>query len=140
MSQTAYRIVADAVLAAHFSFVAFVVLGLILVLVGGARGWDWVRSPAFRICHLAAIGIVMLQAWAGVACPLTTLEMLLRRNAGEATYTGSFIAHWLERALYYEAPPWVFATAYTLFALLVAAAWLTIPPHRRTAAPTHLSE
>ena len=34
-------------------------------------------------------------AWIGMICPLTTWEMALRAKAGDATYSGSFIAHWL---------------------------------------------
>ena len=123
-----YRLLADAVLLIHLLFVAFVVCGLALILVGGARGWVWVRDPWFRGVHLAAIGVVVTQAWLGVLCPLTTLEMTLRERAGGAVYQGSFVAHWLQRLLYYEGPPWVFALAYSLFGLLVVAAWWWVRP------------
>ena len=98
-----FQMLADAVLAVHFAFVGFVVLGLALIVLGGVRRWSWVRNPVFRLAHLSAIAIVVAQAWLGVVCPLTTLEMALRRRAGAATYTGSFIAHWLGQLLYYEA-------------------------------------
>lgn len=131
-AQTArlYAIAADAVLVLHALFVAFVVAGLALVLIGGARSWSWVRNPWFRTAHLAAIGVVVLQAWLGRICPLTTLESALRARAGEATYAGAFVAHWIEAALYYQAPQWVFAVAYTVFAAVVAAAWYRLPPRR----------
>jgi hypothetical protein len=58
--------------------------------------------------HLVAIGIVTVQAWLGVICPLTSLEMFLRDKAGDPTYDGTFVAHWLRKFLYYEAPWWVF--------------------------------
>ncbi|MEQ8663025.1 MAG: DUF2784 domain-containing protein, partial [Gammaproteobacteria bacterium] len=60
--------------------------------------------------------------------PLTTLETWLRTHAGEATYSGAFIAHWLERLLYYAAPWWVFAIAYSVFGALVVWAWWRVPP------------
>ncbi len=85
----------------------------------------------FRILHVAAIGVVVAQAWLGARCPLTVLEMWLRASAGAATYTGDFVAHWVTRALYYEAPPWVFVAAYTAFGALVVATWLLVPPARR---------
>lgn len=135
MAPAAYRFLADAVLALHFAFVAFVVLGLVLILIGGARGWRWVRNRVFRSGHAAAIAIVVAQAWVGALCPLTTLEMWLRSRAGEASYAGSFIAHWLGRALYYQAPAWVFTAAYTAFAALVIAAWLRVPPVRPRRGP-----
>lgn len=123
-----YRLLADAVLVLHVGFVLFVVLGLVMTLIGGVAGWAWVRHRPFRLLHLAAIGVVVLQAWAGVICPLTTLENWFRLRAGEATYPGSFIAYWLRYALYYQAPPWVFTVLYTSFGLLVVVAWVWVRP------------
>ena len=126
-----YQLFADAVLALHFALVAFVVGGLVLILVGNLRGWRWVNGWGFRLLHLAAIGVVVAQAWLGATCPLTTLEMWLRAQAGLGTYRESFIAHWLQRLIYYEAPLWVFTWVYTLFGLLVAATWWRFPPKRQ---------
>ena len=123
-----YRIAADLVLVVHTSFVLFVILGLVLILLGGFRGWLWVKNPWFRLGHLLAIGVVVAQEWIGAICPLTTLEMALRSRAGNAVYGGSFIAHWIEALLYYEAPPWVFAIFYTAFGFLVVASWRIVPP------------
>ena len=123
-----YQILADAVLLLHTLFVVFVITGLILVIVGGIAGWRWIRNPWFRSAHLAAIAIVVLQAWMGVWCPLTILEMMLRQRAGDVVYSGSFIAYWLNSLLYYEAPLWVFTLVYTIFGTLVAVAWLWIRP------------
>ena len=127
---------ADGVLLLHALFVGFVVGGLVAVLVGGGRGWAWVRNPWFRAAHLISIGVVAAQAWLGIVCPLTTLEMALRERAGDAVYPGAFIGHWLERLLYYRAPVWVFAAAYTAFGALVAASWFWIRPRRFAARGT----
>ena len=129
--QTLDRLLADAVLTLHFGIVVFVVGGLVLILVGNWRGFRFVNGWWFRLSHLAAIGVVVAQAWLGVVCPLTTLESSLRRRAGGAGYEASFIEHWVGRALYYDAPAWVFTTAYTLFAAAVVAAWWYYPPRRR---------
>lgn len=126
-----YQILADIVLTVHVLVVVFVVLGLVLVLAGNRLGWRWVNNAWFRLAHLGAIGVVVAEAWLGVVCPLTTLEMWLRSNAGAEAYGGSFIEHWLQQILYYDAPAWVFVTAYTLFGLLVAAAWWRFPPRFR---------
>ena len=127
---TAYRLLADSILFVHTLFVGFVVMGLVLIVAGGLRGWQWVRNPWFRLAHLLAIAIVVLQAWLGLWCPLTLIEMRLRQMAGEAVYSGSFIAHWLDVLLYYEAPAWVFTLCYTLFGALVVAAWIWVRPSR----------
>ena len=126
-----YLLAADLLLFGHALFVAFVVFGLALILAGGMLDWAWVRNRWFRIAHLAAIGIVVLQSWLGLICPLTIWEMALRERAGSDTYAGSFIAHWLDTLLYYQAPAWVFTACYTAFAALVVASWFWIPPRRK---------
>ena len=123
-----YALAADALLLIHTLFVAFVVLGLLLIVLGGVRNWHWVRNPWFRLVHLSAIGFVVIQAWLGHICPLTIWENSLRARAGEMGYSGTFIGHWLEQLLYYDAPAWVFIALYSLFGLLVLASWWWIRP------------
>lgn len=82
----------------------FVVLGLVLIVLSLALRWRWVRHFWFRVFHLAPIVIVVGQAWGGVPCPLTVLENTLRTKAGESTYAGGFIAHWIHYILFWDAP------------------------------------
>ncbi|MEM1113061.1 MAG: DUF2784 domain-containing protein [Pseudomonadota bacterium] len=131
VTSKALLLLADLVLLLHVVFVAFVVLGLVAILLGGWLDWRWVRRRWFRALHLLGIGVVALQAWLGVICPLTTLEMALRQAAGAETYSGSFIQHWLQSLLYYSAPPWVFIAVYTAFGALVLASWFLVPPAAR---------
>ena len=121
-------LLANAVLVVHVGVVAFVVVGLLVVVAGNLKRWDWVNNAWFRVAHVAAIGIVVAESWLGFACPLTTLEMWLRSRAGDASYGGGFIEHWLQQLLYYNAPPWVFIAGYSVFALLVLATWWYFPP------------
>lgn len=118
---------ADFVLVVHFLFVLFVVGGLALIWIGAACGWQCVRNYWFRIAHLAAICFVAMEALIGMVCPLTEWEDSLRGAPSER----SFIARWVHRVLFYNFPEWVFATAYVLFALLVAVTWWRAPPQRR---------
>lgn len=125
-----FLLAADALLFVHAMFVFFVVFGLVLILAGKFLNWTWVRNPWFRIVHLAAIGVVVLQSWLGIICPLTTWEMAFRERAGGVTYAGTFVSHWLESVLYYQAPAWVFTIAYTVFAVSVLASWYWVRPRR----------
>ena len=129
-----YQFLADVVLLTHFAVVLFVVGGLAAIIFGNVVGWRWVNRLSFRVAHLVAIAVVVLQSWLGQVCPLTTLESWLRVQAGSAAYSQSFVEHWVQRIIFYEAPPWVFVVAYTVFGLLVATAWWYFPPHgsRRT--------
>ena len=126
-----FHLAADAVLILHFAIVLFVVGGLVLIIVGNLSGWRWVNALWLRLLHVAAILIVAAESWLGIICPLTTLEMWLRAQSGSgmaANYNESFIGHWLQRLLFYSAPPWVFVLAYTVFGAFVVAVWFRFPP------------
>lgn len=120
-------ILADVILVAHFALAAFISLGLVLIWLGIASSWQWIRQRGFRLLHLSAIVFVALEAVAGVVCPLTVWEDALRQSSGEQP---SFIARWVQRLLYYEFPEWVFTTAYIAAAIATAIAWLIAPPKR----------
>lgn len=126
-----YLLLADGVLLLHIGIAFFVVGGLGCIVVGNWRGWRWVNERYFRLAHGIAIAVIVAQAWLSAICPLTQLEMWLRAQAGSATYSGSFVGYWLQRLLYYDAPPWAFVLAYSLFALAVVAVWWYYPPHNR---------
>jgi hypothetical protein len=123
-----YRMLADLVVAVHFAYVAFVVVGLVLTLAGAVLHWNWVRNFRFRAIHLAMIGAVVAEAWCGVVCPLTIWENRLRELAGQATYRGGFVAKVLHDTMYFEAEEWVFTLGYTLFGLAVLLTFLLAPP------------
>ena len=81
---------ADLVLVVHFAFVLFVVLGGLLAL-----RWPrvaWAHAP------VAIYGATI--EFVGFVCPLTPLEVWLRRRGGEAGYEGGFVEHYVTAALY----------------------------------------
>ena len=128
-----YQSLADGVLILHVGVVLFIVGGLVLIVVGNLRAWPWVNRLWFRLAHLVAIAVVVGQSWAGVACPLTTLESWLRRLGGGAGYDKGFIEHGLQGLLFYQAPTWVFTLAYSAFGLAVIGVWWRFPVARRAA-------
>jgi 4-hydroxybenzoate polyprenyltransferase len=58
-----YLLAADAILLLHVLFVVFIVLSLLLIFAGNALAWHWVRNPWFRLVHLIAIAVVVVQSW-----------------------------------------------------------------------------
>jgi hypothetical protein len=87
-----WRVLADAVLVLHLAVILFIALGGFL-----ARRWPWLARV-----HLpfVAWGVAIeLVQW---TCPLTPLENVLRRRAGEGGFEGGFIEHYLVRAIYPE--------------------------------------
>jgi hypothetical protein len=85
-----YALAADAVMAFHFLFIAFALLGSFLVL--WKRGFLWLHLPAL------AWG-VWIEA-SGRICPLTPLENHFRDLAGQTTYGEGFITHYLGPIIY----------------------------------------
>ncbi len=84
------RLAADALLLGHLLFILFVLLGGLLV-------WRW-RSVAWL--HLPAVAWAALAQFYALQCPLTPLEIALRRAAGQAGYSGGFIEHYLLALIY----------------------------------------
>ena len=85
-----YRAGADVVLVVHLCFVLFVVLGGLLAL----------RWPRVALVHLPIALYGAAIEFIGFVCPLTPLEIWLRRRGGEHGYEGGFIEHYITAALY----------------------------------------
>jgi hypothetical protein len=128
-------ILADVIVVIHAIFVGFIVVGQLVIVVGWLKQWRWPQNQIFRVLHLAAISYVVLEAWLGITCPLTTLEQYLRELADEETYRMSFIGYWVHYWLFYTAPNWVFTLIYTLFGLLVVVSFVGYPPQFRQNLP-----
>lgn len=129
-----YRLAADFTVVLHFAFVMFVLLGQILITAGAFAGWNWIRNFKFRVIHLASILFVVLESVAGIVCPLTTLEKWLRKQAGQVSYQGDFIANWIHEVLFIDegtVEPWVFTACYSLFGLIVLLTFYFAPPRRK---------
>ncbi|MDP3816918.1 DUF2784 domain-containing protein [Pseudomonas sp.] len=85
-----FYLAADAVLLVHLLFIAFVLLGGLLVLRW--RRLVWLHLPA------VVWGVVVeSMRW---QCPLTPLENSLRQAAGQAGYAGGFVEHYLMPIIY----------------------------------------
>ncbi len=122
-----YALLADLVLFVHLGYVAFVLVGLALVLIGGPLGWGFVRSPKFRLAHLASIAIVAVEGLAGVVCPLTIWEAKLRIAAGQTVEDLGLISKLASDLLYIEIDPLALTPYYVAFFLLVLASFWLVP-------------
>ena len=83
---------ADAIILAHFLFIAFVICGGLLVI----------RWPRIAFVHLPAAlwgAAVEIFGW---ICPLTPLENHFHNLAGNYQYSGDFILRYLVPVIYPE--------------------------------------
>lgn len=127
--QRLYLILADGILIAHAVIVAFNLFSLPLIWVGRWLNWRFVRNFWFRAIHVVLIGYVAAQAIAGKICPLTTWENELRIRGGDAGYAGGFVAHWVQRLIFYEADERLFAWGYAGFLVAVLLTWIWVKPN-----------
>ncbi|WP_067477256.1 DUF2784 domain-containing protein [Nocardia amamiensis] len=114
-----YRLLADATAAAHFAFVAYVV-------VGGFLAW---RFPRTIWLHLVAAGWGFSTIVFGLECPLTHVENWARERADQARLPSSgFIDHYITGVLY---PEDALGLVRSLAAVLVVVSWIGYVSIRR---------
>src|SRR5438105_14616749 len=100
-----YGLAADLMVAVHVAYVAYVVVGQLLIILAAPMKWQWARNPWFRFTHLLAIAIVAFEAIQGLPCPLTVWEMQLRELAGQSVTDASFMGKLLHDLLFIEDVP-----------------------------------
>ena len=123
-----YALAADAIVGFHILYVAYIVAGLVLILVGLRRKWNWVRNPWFRLPHLVAILIVIYEIIVRANCPLTTWEMQLRGVAGQPVNQTTFMDRLLSFILVADAPRWLVSGLYFAFGLAITLLFVVAPP------------
>jgi hypothetical protein len=87
-----YAYAADAVMLLHFLFIAFALLGSLLLF----------RWPKLIWLHIPALAWGIYIELSGDICPLTDVENKYRALAGEGTYGEGFITHYLQPIIYPE--------------------------------------
>lgn len=120
-----YAMLADLVVVIHFAYVSYVVVGLLLIIAGIVRRWQWIRNLWFRVSHLLLIAIVAGESIFGIWCPLTDWEFNLRIWAGQKPYQGTFISELMNKIFWIKLPESVYTTIYVSVALFVLSTfWL----------------
>jgi hypothetical protein len=121
-----YGLAADVIVLLHAGFVAFVVAGAALVL-------RWPRVAWFHVPAAIWGAVVELAGW---VCPLTPLEVALRRQAGHRGYDGDFVEQYILPMLY---PDWLTRPTQLVLGLLVivvnVALYAVVARRRRTVTP-----
>ena len=125
MPATAAPIAADAILAVHVAVIVFNVFGLVAIPLGARRGWRFVRVAWWRLLHVAALGVVAAQALLGRTCFLTVWQSALTGQAGQPP---PLVMRWVDAALFWPLPLWVFAALYVLVLAYALALLRLVPP------------
>jgi hypothetical protein len=118
-----YNVLAGLVVAAHFAWILFLILGLPILAALNMR--------RLRIFHFAAlVGTVVMQA-TGTVCPLTYLEAALRSGGQASVYPGQFITECLESIIYVNDLTLKMVQALTIILLAATASSFLFRPLRK---------
>jgi len=96
-----YRAAAIFVLILHFTFVLWVIFGVLFTC----------GRPVLRRLHIASLAwglIIEIFPW---TCPLTYAENWLAQQTGAAPYQRGFLLHYLDALVYPDVPPWSLTVA-----------------------------
>jgi len=130
-----YSILADFIATIHFAWVAFVVFGLVFVLLGKWRGWSWVKNRWFRGIHVAMILVVLARTTVLEVCPLSTWEESLLKLAEAEQATRTSFGAFMHLAIHPDTeavPMWVYPPIYAVYAVLIVAAFWIVPVEWRS--------
>src|SRR3954462_10094771 len=95
-----YLVLADIVVAVHIAFMAYVIFGELLTIVGIIRSWPWIRNFWFRVSHLACILVVAAESLLEIPCPLTVWQKALLAAAGRPVDEQSFVGQVLNTLMF----------------------------------------
>jgi hypothetical protein len=150
-----YTLLANLVVFFHLLYVAFVVVAVPVILLGGWLKWSWVRNFWFRIIHFVMMLVVVVESLIGMTCPMTTWEQDLRWAGGQielqrdeegniladekglgtlvktGAYRQDFVARCLQSILFFDAkqvPQWVLNCCYYSFGVLILLTLILVPP------------
>ena len=124
-----YAFLADLIVTVHLCYVLFAVGGEAAILAGAIFRWAFIRQPAFRIAHLAAVGLVAAEAALRLVCPLTEWEYNLRQLAGQTVERKiSFVARLARLIVFHDLSPHFLMVLHVGFGVLVVLTFIFIPP------------
>lgn len=124
------NILAGFVVAAHFAWILFLILGLPVLAAFNMR--------RMRIFHFAALaGTVIMQA-TGTVCPLTHLEAALSSGGHGSVYPGQFITECLESLIYVDEFTLKKVQALTILFLAATALSFFFRPLRKKKSPARV--
>ncbi|MEJ5338535.1 MAG: DUF2784 domain-containing protein [Aquificaceae bacterium] len=90
-----YLFLAHVVVFVHFLWIVFLLTGWVFSL----------RFRAIRWLHMGGVLFALFLNITKLHCPLTYLEIWLRKKAGAQAYDSSFIIHYLEKLIYIRIEP-----------------------------------
>lgn len=119
--------VAQAILAVHVASAAFIIGGVGAIALGRRLGWRWTRDPWWRLAHVVALGIVVVQKLLGQTCFLSVWEQHFLAIAQHGEYRVPVVHAIADDVIHVPLPLSFAVTVYTAVWCLLVVLWLRLP-------------
>lgn len=120
-------IAANVIAVAHLAYFVFIVGGMVAIVLL-RRGVSWVRNPWFRVFHVAAIYVVLVEEATGLPCPLNVLQWGAREAAIGSAQASAGVGGLLDYLLYHTVSPLALDVMYWSFGVSVVVLLWVVPP------------
>jgi hypothetical protein len=121
-------ITANVIAVAHLAYFVFIVGGMVAIVLALRRDVRGVRNPWFRVFHVAAIYVVLVEEATGLPCPLNVLQWGAREAAIGSTQASAGVGGLLDYLLYHTVSPLALDVMYWSFGVLVVVLLWVVPP------------
>jgi hypothetical protein len=131
---------ADLTATIHLAYFGAVVVAFVCIAFGPQR-WNWTRNIWFRLAHLLAIAIVVVEDAGAFSCPLNNLEWGLRTTVNGTREASAGVGGLLDLVLFHTLSGRVLNGLWWVFAVLGVALLFLKPPASlpRKSSPARLS-
>ena len=127
-------LIANVVAVLHIGYFLFVAGGSASIVVGAVKRWEWIRNPWFRLSHITAVYIVLIEGLFKIQCPLNTIEWTLRSTSSSVAESSPKVGRFLDYLLFHTIPVRALDTLYwSLGVILVVLLFVVQPRFRKSA-------
>jgi hypothetical protein len=124
-------LLANLVALIHIGYFLFIVLGTAGIIIGPRLGWRWIRNVWFRLLHLAAVYIVLIEEVFHIPCLLNVLQWGVRSAGGRDPQATEGVGLVLDGLLFRTIPGWALDVMYWSLGLGLLVLLYLVPPSSR---------
>ena len=125
------HLLANLVAVVHIGYFLFIVLGTLAILCGPRLGWMWVRNLPFRLLHIAAVYVVLIEEVFRIDCPLSVVQWGLRSAGGGGQEATEGLGGILDGLLFRTIPGWALDGLYWSTGVGLLVLLYVVPPNWR---------
>lgn len=122
------QLLADLVAVLHIGYFLFIVVGTVAIVVGPKLEWRWIRNLPFRLLHVAAVYVVLIEDAFGIPCPLNVMQWSLRTTAGGPQEVTEGVSGILDGLLFRTIPGSALDVMYWSLGVLLLLLLYLVPP------------